>query len=1086
MSFVKAERDGEGDIGFGKIARRSNGKVLVEYFDVPMEVESPAFWISAAAVRSAVLPPQTRVFVRTENEGWRVARVLNGEGERLLLQLPNSMPALVDIEQVFVRWAAPITDPISFLSQKITETALFADVRSDFLAAVTAQRVSSQGVGALLSSAIELTSYQFEVVRRILQDPVQRYLLADEVGLGKTIEAGILIRQYFLDEPATARVLVVVPPALVGQWRQELQQRFFLGDLLDDFLLVVAADDTASILEVIGDVGMLVVDEAHHLSSLNAVNNDGLYKILLRYAPAVPRLLLLSATPALVDEGGFLRMIHLLDPVIFPLDDLDGFRRRIKARQEVAETVAALRPENMLILDEYLDRLLSAFPEDELLSANVQALQKILAGFPDQADEEFLRSLADLRIYLSETYRLHRRIMRNRRSSVPSWITPDRAGVVIWDYSCKATAYFGTTVEALRLLAGNGAGSTDAELARLLFDAAINPNLPDSVEGLLRYAASTYPEFGDALNELARAAEGVQCHGARLTRLVDGLEIMLKERCDLIVFCRENEVADVVFARLKEEFGKQVVRHIPAFDEESGVVEWQRFLDDAACRILVCDRSAEEGLNLHGGLKVIVNYDLPASPNTIEQRLGRVDRFGAGDDVRSVVLACVDAPIEHTWIACLDSGFGVFSQSTASLQYLIDSMLRELPTGWLHQSLSYIVTLTAGLHGEDGLVKREMLRIDQQDRLDSLDDEGDDEAFEALEIADEDWRTFGEVVDRLAFESLRFRKRPLPVAMKLVPGDKLFRVEYAYNTSQDTLITLGEFLTYFQRELDPRAPGGSSRSPMSYPYSYRRNTVLTAESKRQDTRPLRYGSCMIDALSKFVDHDDRGRAFATWRYRPNAQPVNESGVDLYFRFDFLIEASISAAEIIFEEADHVHAAVGARAIRRVADGLMAPRFVRVWLDDQLRLVVQAPDEFLETYTNRAIDQDGGRDFNLNPIRWTVLQDRGLEPANWAELCQKAREVAETQMVQQAGYREHITASQKRMDQMHALKQAQFEARIARLSGDARSVEQAELALQYEVDNALMQGIEAPDIRLDSVGAIFLSNREPFSASDQYV
>lgn len=1086
MGFVRAVRGSEASRGIGKIVSRSKGKVLIEYFDVPLQAKPPAFWVPIADVKSAVLPPQTRVFVHTENEGWRVARVLNGEDERLLLQLPNSMPALVDASQVFVRWSAPISDPISFLSQKITETPLFADARSDFLAAVTAQRVSSQGVGALLSSAIELTAYQFEVVRRILQDPVQRYLLADEVGLGKTIEAGILIRQYFLDEPATARVLVVVPPALVGQWRQELEQRFFLGDLLDDFLLVVAADDADSILDVIGNVGMLVVDEAHHLSSLGAGGNGGLYEILLRYAHAVPRLLLLSATPALVDEGGFLRMIHLLDPVIFPLDDIDGFRRRIKARQDVAETVAALRPENMLILDEYLDRLLAAFPDDGLLDINVQALQKILAGFPDQADEEFLQSLASLRTYLSETYRLHRRIMRNRRSSVPSWVTPDRAGVAVWDYSCGATAHFATTVEALRLEAGNGAGSADAELARLLFDAAINPNLPQAIECLLGYAAPTYPALGDALKDLARAAEGVQRNGARITRLVDGVELLLKERCDLIVFCREKEVADFVFVRLKEEFGKQVVRHTPAFDEEASVVEWQRFHHDAACRILVCDRSAEEGLNLHGGLKVIVNYDLPASPNTIEQRLGRVDRFGAGDDVRSFVLACIDDPMDHTWITCLDSGFGVFSHSTASLQYLVDSILRDLPTGWLHQSLPYIVTLTAGLHGEHGLVKREMMRIDQQDRLDSLDDEGDDEAFEALEIADEDWQAFGEVVDRLAFESLRFRKRPVPVTTKLVPGDQLFRIEYAYNRSQETLITIGEFLEYFQRELDVRAPGANARSPLLYPYSYRRNTVLTAESRRQDTRPLRYGSGLIAALSKFVNHDDRGRAFAMWRYRPDAQPVNDSGVDLYFRFDFLIEASIGPAEAVFEEADHMHATVGARAVRRVADGVMAPHFVRVWLDDQLRLVVQAPEELLETYANRAIDQGGGRDFNLNPIRWTVLKDRGLELANWAELCQKAREVAETMLVQQDGFREHIAASQERMAQMHALKQAQFEARIARLSGDARRVEQAELVLQYEVDNALMQGIGAPDIRLDSAGAIFLSNSQPFGAVDQHV
>jgi ATP-dependent helicase HepA len=1080
MIFVTATNGDGRARGVGKIVQRHNGRVLIEYFDVPGQAEPPAFWVPAAAVENKILPPQTRVFVRTENGGWCVARVVDGEGERLLLQLPNSPSCLVNADQVFVRWTAPISDPIRYLSQKITETPLFADARSDFLAAVTAQRVSSQGVGALQSSAIELTAYQFEVVRRILQDPVQRYLLADEVGLGKTIEAGILIRQYFLDEPLTARALVVVPPALVEQWRQELERRFFLGDLLDDFLHVVASDDTDSILDVISDVGMLVVDEAHHLASIGVDSDGRLYQILLRHASRIPRLLLLSATPALVDEAGFLRMIHLLDPVIFPLEDSDGFRRRIKARQDVAETVAALLPENMLILDDYLERLLATFPDDALLHGHVKALQQIVARLPDESDGDFRRGLAGLRTYLSETYRLHRRIMRNRRNSVPPWVTPDRAGVVVWNYACAATAHFATTVEALRLAAGNSAGSADAHLARLLFDAAINPNLPQSIDRLMRYAGPAYPALGAALDDLAGAAEGVQRNGARITRMIEGVEKLLRERCQLVVFCSEKMVADVVLARLQQEFGNQVVRHTPEFNEDDCVAEWHRFHDDATCRVLVCDRSAEEGLNLHGGHKVVVNYDLPVSPNTIEQRLGRVDRYGAGDDVRSFVLACADHPIDQAWIACLDTGFGAFSQSIASLQYLVDSMLRDLPSGWLDHGLPYIETLTAQLYGPEGLVKREMLRIDQQDRLDSLDDEGDEEAFEALENADENWQLFGEVVDRFAFQALLFRKRHLPVSTRLVSGDQLFRVEYVYKKSHETLITLNEFLDYFSRELDPQAPGASSRSPLLYPYSYRRNTVLTSESRRQGTRLLRYGSGFIDALSEFADHDDRGRVFAMWRYRPGAQPINDSGYDLYFRFDFLIEASINAVDAVIEGADHVQPTVGARAMRRLADGIVAPRFVRVWLDDQLRAVRQAPDELLETYTKLA-HEDGGRDFNLNPVRWAVLKSGELGPADWAELCEKARGVAEMLLLQEQGFRDHVAAAQERMTKMHVLKQGQLEARIARLSGDARRAEEAELALQNAVDAALVRGIGAPSVKLDSAGAIFLSNRHPFSA-----
>jgi ATP-dependent helicase HepA len=67
------------------------------------------------------------------------------------------------------------------------------------------------GMSGVLSSAIDFESHQLEVVSRILQDPVQRYMLADEVGLGKTIEAGMLIRQCILDLGSEAQVLIIVP-----------------------------------------------------------------------------------------------------------------------------------------------------------------------------------------------------------------------------------------------------------------------------------------------------------------------------------------------------------------------------------------------------------------------------------------------------------------------------------------------------------------------------------------------------------------------------------------------------------------------------------------------------------------------------------------------------------------------------------------------------------------------------------------------------------------------------------------------------------------------------------------------------------
>src|SRR5690606_2440632 len=158
------------------------------------------------------------------------------------------------------------------------------------------QRAASMGMSALLACAIELEAHQIEVVRRILQDPVQRYLLADEVGLGKTVEACILIRQCVLDTEQNCIVLVVVPAALVGQWRSELSSKFFLGRCLDRSIHVVAFDDGDRIRATLPKATMLVIDEAHHLTESTVGHAKGIYADIAGAAPGIGRVLLLSAT----------------------------------------------------------------------------------------------------------------------------------------------------------------------------------------------------------------------------------------------------------------------------------------------------------------------------------------------------------------------------------------------------------------------------------------------------------------------------------------------------------------------------------------------------------------------------------------------------------------------------------------------------------------------------------------------------------------------------------------------------------------------------------------------------------------------
>jgi ATP-dependent helicase HepA len=373
--------------GVGKVLDVSAAVAQVEYFHSPLD-EPLVVSLPVKCLGQVTLAPETRVYWHDQQTGvWRVGRVTDGEGDRIAILFPNSDDRVLSAKEVFVRWNRPITNPTPYLANQMNETPLFADARSGFVEAIIGQRAACQGMSALISSVIDLEAHQVEVVRRVLQDPVQRYLLADEVGLGKTIEAGVIIRQYAIDDPNHHKIVIVVPEPLVSQWCDELLRRFLLGSQLGRSILVLSMNNRVEIRRELINAGMLVIDEAHHLSS-----DAELYHLICENAPNVPRVLLLSAAPVLRNERGFLEMLHILDPVVFPLTEEEAFRRKVAHRQALAETVAGLVPENLFQLDNILDGLIERFPDDPLLVRHVEVLRSVLAGLPDDGNRPIFRS----------------------------------------------------------------------------------------------------------------------------------------------------------------------------------------------------------------------------------------------------------------------------------------------------------------------------------------------------------------------------------------------------------------------------------------------------------------------------------------------------------------------------------------------------------------------------------------------------------------------------------------------------------------------------------------------------------------------
>ena len=349
--FVQSNGGQYASLGIGKLIARKGSICSVEYFDAPT-AEPIIHQIEIGSIQRVTLAGQTRLYHFDEAMGtWEIGRLLDDHGDSQLVQFPNGKAKHLKVEAVFVRWARAIEDPTPFLANRINESPRFSDGRSAFVRSQTRQRAASMGMSALLASAIELEAHQVEVVRRILQDPVQRYMLADEVGLGKTIEAGVIIRQCILDTQQKCKILVIAPAALVDQWRRELANKFFLGRCLDQSLHIVALDDYDRIRALLPGATMLVVDEAQHLTGQKTGMGDRIYADIAAASRSIDRVLLLSATPALHNERGFLEMLHLLDPTVYRLDGEESFRRKVESRQALAEIVAGLTIENALYLD---------------------------------------------------------------------------------------------------------------------------------------------------------------------------------------------------------------------------------------------------------------------------------------------------------------------------------------------------------------------------------------------------------------------------------------------------------------------------------------------------------------------------------------------------------------------------------------------------------------------------------------------------------------------------------------------------------------------------------------------------------------
>lgn len=1079
-AFVQV--DGTRD-GVGKLAKIEGTQAEVEYFESPSGPRLHRVEASVGSLREVELSVQTRVFWFDPNQHtWRPGRVdgevisaqaLKATEDHYPVRFPNGQDALIRISELYVRWSHPIEDPIDYLAARITDTPFLFDGRHHIVKYLAAQRTVFGGLTGLASSAIDLLEHQVATVRRILADPVQRYLLADEVGLGKTVEAGVLIRQHVLDQPGEARVLVIVPPHLVQQWQEELANKFFLTTgspvrVISETLLQEPDQD-------FGLISMLVVDEAQR-PALHAFDQDPaarqIYNAIRILAEHVPRLLLLSGTPVLHQEDGFLAMLHLLEPDGYPLSDRIQFRQRVRERQSIAEAMLDLANDaSSFFANEALEKLERLFSDDHRLEGLCNEVRANLSR--DIADIERIRSIRSLRIHLGETYRLHRRLLRTQRDDPRLQVhLPRRTGAIQIEHEDSGRQEAFDFLDAWRLALP---GTVDDQLATrqsrlfsLLVTAALShPRV------LVRYIDARLAllhgsEFSSSisvdlhqileapcafdrevafLRERRRLIAETFDRDARAERFI----AWLRENHDIrkaVAFVDDREVADLLTDTLRKALG---LGTIVRYDGSGSVV--RSFEQQQSLAILVCDAAAEEGLNLQRHGATVVHFDLPLEPARIEQRIGRVDRLEARGRMRNVVFNA-KCPFEIEWLKCLTEKVRVFDRSIAPLQYVLVESMGRIRSGLLLEGRTSIEKEMVRMSDRQIGLDAELRRIRAQEALDSVEGNADADAqfFTALYEADGAIETAGEsALNSWVTERLQF------VCRRLEPGI----LQYIHDLRRPTLIPLLETFYRFGACLDRAAKERDTKTLPLRPVTFERST---AETKHIGL--LRVGHPFMNALEALLRSDDRGTAFAMWRYEPGPARVPQ----VFFRFDVVIEADLRESQSNFADRFSLD------ALRRRADEAFPVEYRTVWLNGDLKEVLdQEILRILERPYQPRAQIDGSKDTNIRLERWDLV-DVLAPVSDWAELCHRARRVAESVVRCNSEFKERCNHFAVRMLELAANVQESLKSRIARLSGSVRISEQEMAIHELRLSEALASGIRTPFLRVDSAGAVFLASQ----------
>jgi ATP-dependent helicase HepA len=599
--------EGEPELGVGIVRETSKGRVLMHF---PIADETRLYAIEAAPLRRISFKPGDTIF-DSKNKNLRIERI-EQENHLFIYHGDESTLSEKDLGNVSVKHG--VDDKL--LMGDVEAPVTFA-LRREALQHDYRRRISA--VKGFEGGRIDLIPHQLYIAHEVSRRYAPRVLLSDQVGLGKTIEACLILHRLLLSG-RIARVLILVPNSLVHQWFVELLRRFNLwfnifneercvaldnnapdgNPFLDDQLIICSIDFLADSKKrtqqaLAASWDMLVVDEAHHLEwSIDKISPE--YEVVELLSKVAKGLLLLTATPEQLGQESHFARLRLIDPNRY--GNYIDFVNEANNHKNIATVVEKLSLNKSLLPKE--TKLLEANASKERISA-------VLKG-DEWARQNLIEDLLD-------QHGPGRVLFRNTRRTM------------------------------------SGFPKRKAHLAPL----KVSHDHSICMERLTHEFISDLKPLTDDINEQAFGFT----EDPRIHWLLSKMKDLHPEKVLLICKSKAKVLA------LEETLSKLARFKVGVFHEELTIVQRDRnaawFSEPDGARILLCSEIGSEGRNFQFAHHLIL-FDLPLHPELLEQRIGRLDRIGQTETIHIHVPFVTNTP-QQKWVRWYHESLNAFESN---------------------------------------------------------------------------------------------------------------------------------------------------------------------------------------------------------------------------------------------------------------------------------------------------------------------------------------------------------------------------------------------------------------------------------------